>query len=100
MGNCMSDLYPCHPIAHRLGHGNVFDFPGVCFVTEDQESKSLNDRTGPAIIISFSGMCTGGCIVHHLFNRLPRPRDTLLPVGYQAEGTRGRRLRNGNQNVW
>ena len=59
MGNCVSDLYPRHPTAHRLGHGNVFDFPGVCFVMEDQESKSLNDRTGPAIIISSSIVCPG-----------------------------------------
>ena len=99
MGNRVSDLYPRHPTAHRLGHGNVFDFPGVRFVTEAHESKSLNDRTCPAIIISSSGMCTGGRIVHHLFNRLPRPQDTLLLVGYQAEGTRGRRLQNGETEI-
>ena len=99
MGIRVSDLYPRHPTAHRLGHGNVFDFPGVRFVTEAQESKGLNAKTGPAIIISSSGMCTGGRIVHHLFNRLPRVQDTLLLVGYQAEGTRGRRLQNGETEI-
>ena len=99
MGNRVSDLYPRHPTAHRLGHGNVFDFPGGRFVTESQESKGLNAKAGPAIIVSSSGMCTGGRIVHHLFNRLPKPQDTLLLVGYQAEGTRGRDLQNGRTEI-
>ncbi|SFP89529.1 MBL fold metallo-hydrolase RNA specificity domain-containing protein [Hymenobacter arizonensis] len=99
MGIRVSDLYPRHPTAHRLGHGNVFDFPGVKFVTESRESKGLNQRTGQAIIISSSGMCTGGRIVHHLFHRLPRPADTLLLIGYQAEGTRGHRLQEGETEI-
>ncbi|GAA3977053.1 MBL fold metallo-hydrolase [Hymenobacter antarcticus] len=99
MGIRVSDLYPRHPAAHRLGHGNVFDFPGVRFVTEARESKGLNSKTGAAIIVSSSGMLTGGRIIHHLFNRLSRPQDTLLLVGYQAEGTRGRRLQNGETEI-
>ncbi|WP_310394221.1 MBL fold metallo-hydrolase [Hymenobacter sp.] len=99
MGIRVSDLYPRHPTAHRLGHGNVFDFPGVRFVTESRESKGLNQLGGRAIIISSSGMCTGGRIVHHLFHRLPRPADTLLLIGYQAEGTRGRRLQEGETEI-
>ena len=99
MGIRVADLYPRHPTAHRLGQGNVFDFPGVHFVAEASESKGLNVKAGPAIIISSSGMCTGGRIVHHLFNRLPRPQDTLLLVGYQAEGTRGRQLQEGAEAV-
>lgn len=99
MGIRVSDLYPRHPAAHRLGHGNVFDFAGLRFVTEVSESKALNEKTGQAIIISASGMCTGGRIVHHLYHRLPRPQDTLLLIGYQAEGTRGRRLQDGETAV-
>ncbi|SDY47613.1 MBL fold metallo-hydrolase RNA specificity domain-containing protein [Hymenobacter psychrophilus] len=99
MGIRVSDLYPRHPRAHRLGHGNVFDFPGLRFITEATESKQLNSRSGPAIIISASGMCTGGRIIHHLFHRLPRPQDTLLLIGYQAEGTRGRRLQDGETAI-
>jgi len=99
MGIRVTALYPRHPDAHRLGAGSSLDFAGLRFVTEQQESKALNSRPGPAIIISASGMCTGGRIVHHLFHRLPRPQDTVLLVGYQAEGTRGRRLQQGETEV-
>jgi metallo-beta-lactamase family protein len=99
MGIRVTALYPQHPDDHRLGEGNIFDFPGLRFVTEQQESKSLNDVSGPAIIISASGMCTGGRIVHHLYHRLPKPQDTLLLIGYQAEGTRGRSLQEGQKTI-
>jgi metallo-beta-lactamase family protein len=95
----VADLYPRHPNAHRLGHGNLFDFSGLHLVPEAEQSKALNQKTGWGIIISASGMCTGGRIVHHLHHRLPRPQDTLLLIGYQAEGTRGRRLLAGEQEI-
>jgi metallo-beta-lactamase family protein len=69
------------------------------FVTSVQDSKRLNGRAGPMIIISASGMATGGRILHHLKNRLPDARNTILFVGYQAEGTRGRRLIDGEQEI-
>ncbi|MBJ6111634.1 MBL fold metallo-hydrolase [Hymenobacter sp. BT523] len=95
----VADLFPRHPAAHRLGSGNVFDFPGLHLVTEAAQSKALNQKTGLAIILSASGMCTGGRIVHHLHHRLPRPTDTVLLIGYQAEGTRGRRLLAGEREI-
>jgi len=79
------------------GH-NPFYFPGVRAVTEVEESKALNDRkTG--IIISASGMCEGGRILHHLEQSLARPEDLILIVGFQAQGTLGRRLLEGYDAV-
>ena len=69
------------------------------FVRDVEESKQLNVRPGPAIIISASGMCTGGRIKHHLKWRLPDPRNVVLFVGYQAEGTRGHWLLNGAKST-
>ena len=59
------------------------------------ESKMLNDRLGPFVIVSASGMATGGRVLHHLANRIGDSRNSVLLVGFQAPGTRGDRLRHG-----
>jgi len=64
----------------------------LVFVKTSEHSKMLNSIKEKAIIISSSGMMTGGRILHHLYQRLRNPQDTLLISGYQAEGTRGRKL--------
>jgi metallo-beta-lactamase family protein len=64
-----------------------------------EDSKRLNDTPGPGIVIAGSGMATGGRILHHLRRRLPDPATTVLFVGYQAAGTRGRLLREGARAV-
>ncbi len=69
------------------------------FVQTVSQSKSLNVQSGPMLIISASGMCTGGRILHHLKARLPDPRNAVLFVGYQAEGTRGRMLLDGASEI-
>ena len=69
----------------------------LCRTVED--SKRLNGVDGPGIIISGSGMCTGGRILHHLKRLLPDPSTTVLLVGYQAAGTRGQLLRDGAREL-
>jgi metallo-beta-lactamase family protein len=69
------------------------------FVQNTSQSKSLNAQLGPMVIISASGMCTGGRILHHLKARLPDRRNAVLFVGYQAEGTRGRMLLDGAPEI-
>jgi metallo-beta-lactamase family protein len=69
----------------------------ICKSVDD--SKRLNDTDGPGIIMAGSGMATGGRILHHFVRRLPDERTTVLFVGYQAAGTRGRLLREGVRDV-
>ncbi len=64
-----------------------------------QDSKALNEVDGPVIVISGSGMATGGRVLHHLRHRLPDPRTTVLFVGYQAAGTRGWLLKDGAKEI-
>jgi metallo-beta-lactamase family protein len=64
-----------------------------------EQSKSINNLKGPLIIVSASGMATGGRVLHHLKQRLPDPNTTVLLAGYQAEGTRGRLLQDGAKEI-
>jgi metallo-beta-lactamase family protein len=75
--------------------GEPFGFDRLRYVTTPDESRSLNDLTAPCIIISASGMCEGGRILHHLLHALGNDRNTVLFVGFQGQGTLGRRLRDG-----
>ncbi len=74
-------------------------FPGLTYVRSAQESKRLNDARGCMVIISASGMCTGGRVVHHLYHSLGRPETHVIFVGYQGHGTLGRRLVDGQRTV-
>ena len=69
--------------------------PSVHIVRDRFESQALNDRRGPMVIVSASGMLAGGRVLHHLKHRLPDPTTTLLFVGFQAHGTLGRRILDG-----
>jgi metallo-beta-lactamase family protein len=71
----------------------------LVFVKSGEHSKTLNELKSKAIIIASSGMMTGGRILHHMFNRLPNKQDTFLIAGYQSEGTRGRRILDGEKTV-
>lgn len=78
---------------------SIFDSPQIHFCNSRESSKALNEIKKPVIIISASGMATGGRILHHLTHRLPRENDTILFAGYQAEGSRGRRILEGEKNI-
>jgi len=77
---------------------NPFEFDGLKIVESAEESKRLIDKHG-ILIIAGSGMCTGGRIVHHLKNNLAKPSTHVIIVGYQVEGTLGRRLVEGESSV-
>lgn len=95
-----------HPEDHDIDMKLLMDekrCPLCCkpyhFTRTPDQSKALNDVRGPAIIIAASGMATGGRIVHHLKQRLSDPRTTILLVGFQAMGTRGRSLQDGAKSL-
>lgn len=78
---------------------NFLDFSGLKMTLTKEQSKTINNTRGPKMIIAGSGMMNGGRIVHHAFRYLSDPASTLLIVGYQAEGTLGRRLYEGATKV-
>jgi len=71
----------------------------VHFARTVEESKAINDHHFPSIIISANGMATGGRILHHLIQRLPEERNSIVFVGFQAYGTRGRLLSEGARQI-
>ena len=81
------------------GPGSVLDARNVRLARTVNESKRINDVMGPAVIIASSGMMTGGRILHHLKQRLPDARTTVVLGGYQAVGTRGSDLQEGRKSI-
>ena len=82
-----------------LKGGALFQFPGLTITESSDESRALNLDHTPKVIISASGMCDAGRIRHHLKHNLWRPECAVVFVGYQAEGSLGRRLLNGVGSV-
>jgi len=93
-------IYAQYPDSHRvslngMGGRSLLYGKWVHLHRTQAESMALNSMKGPAVIISSSGMLTGGRILHHCRVRLPHPENTLLITGYQAENTLGRALLDG-----
>ncbi len=80
-------------------YGSPLEWNGFFFDTTQQQSKKINDSRYPCIIVSSSGMVTGGRIQHHLMQRLPDPRTLVLFIGFQAPGTRGFTIKSGAKSV-
>ena len=101
-----TEIYRLHPDSFNeevyqalFKKQNPFGFEDLTLVRSVKGSKALNDLEGVAIIISASGMCEAGRILHHLRNNIEDPSATVLFVGYCAEGTLGRKIRDGAANV-
>ena len=85
--------------AHIRRNHDPFGFARLRYVRDVEESKKLNDLAGPALIIAASGMCEAGRILHHLANNIEDPANMIAIIGYQAEGTLGKRLVDGAEEV-
>lgn len=80
-------------------HKNPFGFNSLTFTTNVEDSKELNKKEGPMIIISADGMCEAGRVLYHLANGISDPKNTIMIVGYMAENTLGRRIFDGQKEV-
>ncbi|MDX1565571.1 MAG: MBL fold metallo-hydrolase [Phycisphaeraceae bacterium] len=86
--------------AERIDRGeDPFDYPNLHMVRKVEHSKAINRASPPAVIMAGSGMCTGGRIKHHLRHNLGREENTILFCGYQAHGTLGRQILEGEPAV-
>jgi metallo-beta-lactamase family protein len=105
MAISVTDLYLRHHEDHDLTYtaeeknGNPLDAHTVHYMRTVDDSKKINDVKTPAIIISASGMATGGRVLHHLARLAPDPKNAILLAGFQAQGTRGRALEEGAKTV-
>lgn len=86
-------------IARRPTSDDPFDTGDLRALRTPAESRAANAPAYPCIIVSASGMATGGRVLHHLKAQLPDPRNTVVLVGYQAVGTRGRQLQDGARSI-
>lgn len=100
MAQDATQLYHAHLTEHRLSHAQFHAMCSVAIpVNSPEESRVLNTRKGPMIIVSASGMATGGRVLHHIRQFAPDARNTLLFAGFQAGGTRGAAITGGAESV-
>lgn len=100
MAKDASAIFCAHPGDHRLDEAACHRMCGIAkIVRTPAESRALDERSGPMIIVSASGMMTGGRVLHHVKAFGPDARNTIVLVGYQAAGTRGRALQEGAKRL-
>ncbi|MGD0599149.1 MAG: MBL fold metallo-hydrolase [Terriglobales bacterium] len=80
-------------------YGSPIEWPGFTFALTAEQSKKINESHYPSIIVSSSGMVTGGRILHHMAQRLPDPKNLVIFIGFQAPGTRGAIIKSGAPEV-
>jgi len=80
--------------------GDPFNFAGLNYVKDSEESKSLNSQSGPMVIVSASGMCEGGRVTHHLIHSIEKDSTIIVMTGFQARGTLGRKILEKAKKVW
>ena len=94
-----TECYDAEAKAFWHQEGDIFGRGLVTYVTDVEDSKRLNGRRDPCVIIASSGMCENGRILHHLAHNVGDERSTVLLVGYQAENTLGRRIAEGRRDL-
>lgn len=105
MAISVTDIYKRHHEDHGARFtadekgGSPLDALNIHVMRTVDDSKKINDVKGPAIIVSASGMATGGRVLHHIARLAPDPKNAILLAGFQAEGTRGRNLEEGAKTL-
>jgi metallo-beta-lactamase family protein len=106
MAQKVTDVFEQHPelydeemVELMRSEETPFRYPRLVFTRSSEQSKAINRVRGTVIVIAGSGMCTGGRIKHHLARHISREESTVLFVGYQAEGTLGRKILDGVETV-
>jgi metallo-beta-lactamase family protein len=94
----LTEIYKKYPAYLKAGTFD-FTFKGLHITSTTEQSKAINTVPAPKIVIAGSGMSNGGRILHHEKNYLPDPKSMFLAIGYQAEGTLGRRILDGEKTV-
>jgi metallo-beta-lactamase family protein len=95
-----TSIYQAHADEHALSAQQCREMSAIAhYASTADESKLIDATAGPLVVISASGMATGGRVLHHLKRFLPDERNTVLLVGYQSSGTRGRSLEDGAQEL-
>jgi len=105
LATSVTDVFRKHPECFDketykiFTEGDPFDFPGLIYVKNSEESKKLNAQQGPMIIMSASGMCEGGRVTHHLIHSIENEDNMIVMTGFQARGTLGRAILERTKTV-